>query len=201
MKKYNYIYLITNNTNGKIYIGQHRTDDLDDGYMGSGTLLLMAKQKYGIENFSKEIIAYADTKEKLDYLERFYIRKYKAQNKNIGYNIQPGGGGYEHTEDTKQTISEKLRRPHPWAQGKKNPMYGKNSEDFMKPEAIIEKRRKISIALKGRKYSPEYIEKQRKAQQHPHEKFEWVTPNGEIFIMDKSNAKRYHPDWILKIDN
>lgn len=118
MKKYNYIYLITNNTNGKIYIGQHRTDDLDDGYMGSGTLLLMAKQKYGIKNFSKEIIAYADTKEKLDYLERFYIRKYKAQNKNIGYNIQPGGGGYGGTkgmhfvfsEEHKQKLSEAQKR-------------------------------------------------------------------------------------------
>lgn len=31
MKQYNYIYLITNKLNGKIYIGKHSTDDLDDG--------------------------------------------------------------------------------------------------------------------------------------------------------------------------
>jgi len=43
MKKYNYIYLITNTINGKIYIGKHSTDDLKDDYMGSGKILYKAK--------------------------------------------------------------------------------------------------------------------------------------------------------------
>lgn len=34
MKKYNYIYKITNHINGKIYIGKHSTDNLNDEYMG-----------------------------------------------------------------------------------------------------------------------------------------------------------------------
>lgn len=44
MKKYNYLYKITNKINGKIYIGIHSTNKLNDKYMGSGGPLLKAKQ-------------------------------------------------------------------------------------------------------------------------------------------------------------
>lgn len=43
---YFYIYKITNNINGKYYIGQHGTEDLNDGYMGSGVKLQRAIAKY-----------------------------------------------------------------------------------------------------------------------------------------------------------
>lgn len=61
--KYNYFYKITNNLNGHYYYGIHSTDDLDDGYMGSGTILHQAYNSDGIENFSKEIIKFFDTRE------------------------------------------------------------------------------------------------------------------------------------------
>jgi len=38
-KKYHYIYKTTNILNYKFYIGMHSTDDLDDGYVGSGKRL------------------------------------------------------------------------------------------------------------------------------------------------------------------
>ena len=55
-----YIYCITNNINGKNYIGQrkcpaNKTPETDK-YMGSGCKLKFAKEKYGLENFSKEHI-------------------------------------------------------------------------------------------------------------------------------------------------
>lgn len=56
MKKYYYVYKITNLVNAKIYVGKHSTDKLDDNYMGSGVVLHQAYQKYGLECFSKEVI-------------------------------------------------------------------------------------------------------------------------------------------------
>ena len=49
------VYKITNQIDGKIYIGTHKTKDLNDNYMGSGKYLIRAQEKYGIENFAEAV--------------------------------------------------------------------------------------------------------------------------------------------------
>ena len=54
MRQY-YIYLTTNLNKKKKYIGKHY-GELDDAYLGSGTILQKAINKYGKQNFKKEIL-------------------------------------------------------------------------------------------------------------------------------------------------
>ena len=49
------IYKITNTVNNKIYVGCHKTQNVNDNYMGSGKILQHAIAKYGISKFTKEI--------------------------------------------------------------------------------------------------------------------------------------------------
>lgn len=88
-----YVYKITNNINKKIYIGQHRTKNINDNYMGSGYLLKRAYKKYGIENFSKTILEYCQTQHELNEKEQYYIKLLNSQDMKIGYNIIKGGSG------------------------------------------------------------------------------------------------------------
>lgn len=53
------------------------------------------------------------------------------------------------TEEQKRKLSEVVKGKYA---GEKNPMYGKNSEDYMTPEAIKLKRQRMSEKRKGRKF-------------------------------------------------
>lgn len=86
------IYKIINKVNGKMYIGQHITDDLDDGYMGSGKVIKLAIRKYGEEAFTKEWLEFAENAEDLNYLERMYVNEEWLARPDT-YNLVLGGSG------------------------------------------------------------------------------------------------------------
>lgn len=86
-KKYNYVYIITDLTNLKKYIGKHSTNNMDDGYMGSGVLLRQKQYEHGIENFVKEIIHMCDSEQNAFELERYEIEKVKAYENEDYYNL------------------------------------------------------------------------------------------------------------------
>ena len=93
-----YIYKITNNQNNKVYIGltvapienrfkQHRSA----ARKGRIDLpLYEAMVEFGLQNFSVRKIKELPVKE-LQEAEKYYIKKYKSQDPEHGYNVSPGG--------------------------------------------------------------------------------------------------------------
>lgn len=85
------IYKITNLVNGKIYIGKDTVSDIN--YYGSGVLIKRAIEKYGIQNFKKEILEECISNNELCMKEKYWIEYYNSTNLEIGYNISKGGDG------------------------------------------------------------------------------------------------------------
>jgi glycine cleavage system H lipoate-binding protein len=90
MKKYHYLYKIINLVDGKYYIGVHSTNNLEDGYMGSGTHIKRAIEKYGIKNFKKEILEFFESAEEKWLAEIKHVTIDVSRDKN-SYNQAPGG--------------------------------------------------------------------------------------------------------------
>ena len=121
----NYIlYETTNLVNGKKYRGIHKTKNLEDGYLGSGTALKLAVKKYGEENFSREIIEFCETYDELLIKESIYVDDEWVKDKS-NYNLKTGGQSAGIlSQESKDKISETLKKTYssgyvPYNKGKK----------------------------------------------------------------------------------
>ena len=96
-RKHHYIYRITRTDgSGKYYIGMHSTDNLDDGYFGSGSLLSRSIKKHGRENHIKEILEYLPSREALKLREKEFVSEEILGDK-LCMNLKLGGdGGFDH---------------------------------------------------------------------------------------------------------
>ena len=88
---FHFVYKTTNLINNKYYIGVHSTDNIDDGYFGSGRALARAIKKYGTENFKREIIALFDERSLALIYEASIITPTIVEDIN-SYNLTLGGG-------------------------------------------------------------------------------------------------------------
>lgn len=137
---FGYIYKTTNNVNGKIYVGQKKSEVfLDNKYLGSGKLLHEAINEFGAEQFSVEMIESCRTPEQLNEREIYWISFYNSTNPEIGYNMSKGGYvprlsgihngfyGKHHSQETRAKF--KLRKP---LRGEEHPRFGKHLSDEAK---------------------------------------------------------------------
>lgn len=76
-----YIYLTVNELTGTTYVGQHRSNPDEDWrhYMGSGSYLKTEAKAYGVRNFSKKLLAWAETGLEAKFIEARFIAKALAK--------------------------------------------------------------------------------------------------------------------------
>jgi group I intron endonuclease len=108
------IYKTTNKLDGKYYIGCHSTNNINDGYLGSGKHLTRAIKKYGRENFKFEILHIVTSQIEMFNLERQLVNEELVKDP-MTYNLKIGGSGgnpgivgafkgKKHSEETKEKI-------------------------------------------------------------------------------------------------
>lgn len=175
---YHYVYITTNVSNGKKYIGKHSFKELENRYLGSGFGIKAAIKKHGRESFVKEIVSTHETEDAAYEAEAILIESVDAIRNPLFYNRTKGGrggvAGRSLTEDHKRKISKSTKgivrsaetkaRMSKAKKGRKHPLKGKKKS----PEAyqrlleglqkrvdngtrnhLEETKRKISDKLKG----------------------------------------------------
>lgn len=151
---FGYIYKTTNNINGKVYIGQSAKSLFNPAYFGSGKLLKQAIKKYGIENFSVEVLTWCSSRDELNTEEIRYISQYLENS----YNLAKGGTGGDTLHSSCEEIkaecfkkrSDGIKRWHGSLSEDEKTLYRKKISDAKKGK---------SNGLSGRKQSRETVEK------------------------------------------
>lgn len=179
-----YVYKITNSINGNIYIGAHKTSNMDDGYMGSGTLLKRAFKKHGVSVFTKEILKHFESESDMFEYESTLVNEEFVARVDT-YNITVGGFGGDRF--TYNPNKENMRLRMCQRVGKLNGMYGKSHSDASKHKISVNKkgqRKGIATWNKGKALSDDHRANMRNSKLklvHFNAKtYRFTTPNNEI---------------------
>jgi hypothetical protein len=157
------IYKTTNLLNGMYYVGCHQTNNLNDGYLGSGKHLKRAIKKYNYTNFKFEILHSVLTKEEMFQLERSIVNE-DLVNDPLTYNLKIGGSGgnpgivgafkgRKHSKESIEKIKVSASKQIASAETRKK----MSANNAMKNNPEI--RKKVSDSLTGRICSDEHRKK------------------------------------------
>lgn len=128
------VYKYTSPSN-KVYIGQtcrergRRNDFQESGEYG-GSRIDNARKKYGPRNFLYEVLFKITSdnqdlvKSKLNEMEQYFIKKYRSNEDEFGYNMNDGGAGnttFNMPNEARKKISESTKR---WLSKKGHPLKG-----------------------------------------------------------------------------
>lgn len=166
-KQYHVIYKTTCKVNDKYYVGMHSTDDLDDGYLGSGKYLWNSIRKHGKDNHGLEVLEFFDNRKELREREEELINEDMLQDP-MCMNLRTGGeGGFISVENQfkrsqaggfarEKNISKEKKFEICSGGGKKSVELKvgihdkKNRCDWTDRKHMEESKKKISVAMKER---------------------------------------------------
>lgn len=168
------VYKTTCLVNGKIYIGAHTTDDLNDGYIGSGKAFLRAVKQHGRDAFSREVLAVFDNPETMYAYEAELVTEEFVKSRD-NYNLQTGGDcGVKKSDESKQLMRAKkigrkwseehrinaslAKKGKPISEATRLARIGRKRPDVTNAERVGDKN-----PFYGRKHSEETKEKMRLA--------------------------------------
>lgn len=150
--KFYLVYKTTHNPTGKFYIGRHSTNKIDDDYLGSGVKITRMINKYGKEQFTKEIIKICESPNEMIELEVEEIRK--VFDNQLCLNLMIGDprftGGIEFSEETKQKMSVSKKKTHntPEVRERLSEAQKRRSEEIKAHNTRIHKGKTISDEMK-----------------------------------------------------
>jgi len=147
------VYLITNQINGKVYVGQtirplefRYAQHKSEARRGRRYALYNAIRKYGLQNFTIQELSCHECDEELSLAEIASIYIYKSTDRRYGYNRTYGGEGTRATPEVCAKIS-KAQMGNTYALGLKR---GPQSDEH---------RKRNSLAHRGLKRSKEALRK------------------------------------------
>lgn len=96
--RYHVLYKTTCIATGSYYVGIHSTNDLKDGYQGSGKILLASIRKYGRKNHYTEVMQMTTSREELLLLEKTVVNDQMLSDPRC-MNLVVGGNTSGHEYD------------------------------------------------------------------------------------------------------
>ena len=127
----------TIHANGKYYIGRHSTNNLDDGYLGSGKWVQSIKDKTSL---SRLVLIECNTYEELVNEERRILKEVIDDPLNMNYSNASIGF-------STGNLNPAVGRVGSWNKGKTCPSISKGRKAGKKPNITTEKRSEITKSL------------------------------------------------------
>ena len=161
-KKFYFIYRTIRLDTGQFYVGLHSTDDLEDGYLGSGHRLKAAVKKHGKEKFVREIVEMLPDYESLCAKEKEIVTENMLKDP-LCLNIKKGGQCPPTEEaNLRRSISltgkkRVVRHRQPLSEKTKQKISVSHKGKILSSEH----RESISETLKGRVFSEEHRQRLR----------------------------------------